>query len=43
MGNQQYWNYHYKNYNKIKKKREVNDIEDYHKKNRITLDINKYE
>jgi hypothetical protein len=43
MGSNQFWDYHYKNYNKIKKKRESNNIEDYQRKNRITLDINKYE
>ena len=44
MGSNQYWDYHYKNYDKIKKKRESgNDLDDYQRKNRITLDINKYE
>ena len=44
MGGKQYWDYHNKNYNKIKAKREeTTNIEDYQRKNRVTLDINKYE
>jgi hypothetical protein len=44
MGNQQYWDYHNNNYNKIKNKRESKDysIENY-KKSKIKFHVNKYE
>lgn len=40
-GSQQYWDHHYKNYNKIKKQREHKSVDQIQKRSKYQIDINK--
>ena len=41
VGSKQYWDYHYKNYNKIKEKRTNKTVDQIQKRGKYTIDINK--